>query len=205
LLERGGGLGFLGSSQWSRRVWHGWYGVVASIAGGPWPEGPAQKVFKPSCGLLRLVNYKGGASAKYWAAFPASKARLGKSLIDETAVRRVAARVGCSDWGRLERACAILKDGADIGCKGMARTASFSKNAASAIQCGYQVSDAVAAWITKGFASGPFTEEEVPAGAKIKRPGRRMWTSNGFVGWRNFLWNCAWCSGQHRVPVFTTW
>jgi hypothetical protein len=25
----------------------------------------------------------------------------------------------------------------------------------------------VAAWITKGFASGPFTEEEVPAGAKI--------------------------------------
>lgn len=160
-------LGFLGSSQWSRRVWHGWYGVVASIAGGPWPEGPAQKVFKPSCGLLRLVNYKGGASAKYWAAFPASKARLGKSLIDETAVRRVAARVGCSDWGRLERACAILKDGADIGCKGMARTASFSKNAASAIQCGYQVSDAVAAWITKGFASGPFTEEEVPAGAKI--------------------------------------
>ncbi len=80
------GSGNAGIDTWRFRiftmVWHGWYGVVASIAGGPWPEGPAQKVFKPSCGLLRLVNYKGGASAKYWAAFPASKARLGKSLID---------------------------------------------------------------------------------------------------------------------------
>ncbi len=75
--------------------------------------------------------------------------------------------MGCGNWGKLEQACAILEGGADIGCRGTARAATFSRNAASAINCGYQVSDAVASWIQKGFAAGPFEEEEVPAGAKV--------------------------------------
>jgi len=156
-----------GPSLWSQRVYRGWRGVVASIAAGPWPAEPVQKVFKPCCGLLRLMNYKGGANSQYWEKFPVNKNRLGKSLIEANAVRRVAARVGCGNWERLERACAILESGADIGCRGTARAATFSKNAASAINCGYQVSDAVASWIKKGFAAGPFEEEEVPAGAKV--------------------------------------
>ena len=137
------------------------------MVAGPWPAAPVQKVFKPACGLPRLANYKGGASLKYWASFPASRVRLGKPLIAASAVRAVAARVGCRDWVRLEKACAILEEGANIGCRGPARAASFSKNAASALQCGYQVSDAVASWIKKGFVAGPFSEEEVPAEAKI--------------------------------------
>ncbi len=121
-----------------------YFEVVASIAAGPWPAEQVQKVFKPCCGLLRLMNYKGGANGQYWEKFPVNKNRLGKSLIEANAVRRVAARVGCGNWERLEQACAILENGADIGCRGTARASTFSRNAASAINCGYQVSDAVA-------------------------------------------------------------
>ncbi len=113
------------------------------------------------------MNYKGGASGQYWEKFPVNRNRLGKSLIEANAVRWVAARVGSGNWERLGRACAILERGPDIGCRGTARAATFSKNAASAINCGYQVSGSVASWIQKGFAAGPFEEGEVPAGAKV--------------------------------------
>jgi hypothetical protein len=58
-----------------------------------------------------------------------------------------------------------LEKGADIGCKGEFRNASFSKNAESAFKFPAEITDAVAAWITKGFAKGPFEEPE--PGAKV--------------------------------------
>ena len=126
-----------------------WSKVIIGIVVGPWLAGPAQKAFKPCFPLPRLVNYNGGASAKYLEKFPTNRVQLGRALIAVSAVRAVASRVGCGYLKRLERACKILETGADIGCRGPARAASFSKNAASAVQCGYQVSDAVASWIQK--------------------------------------------------------
>jgi len=43
----------------------------------------------------------------------------------------------------------------------------MSNNSPSAFQFGEQITDAIADWITEGFAAGPFTREEVPLGAKI--------------------------------------
>ena len=44
-----------------------------------------------------------------------------------------------------------------------------SSNVASAEKFGRQVLDAVADWVKKGFAAGPFEEEEGPAVDKISR------------------------------------
>jgi len=63
--------------------------------------------------------------------------------------------------------CQDLRYGADIGCHGIARNGSVSKNASSAFQFGRHVSDAIADWLHKGFADGPYEEWEVPSDAKI--------------------------------------
>lgn len=63
--------------------------------------------------------------------------------------------------------CQRIRDGADIGCKGKFRSASTSTNAPSAYQYGAEVSDAIAAWVDKGFAYGPVSMGHVPSDAKI--------------------------------------
>ncbi len=44
---------------------------------------------------------------------------------------------------------------------------SVSKNAESSYCFGDRVTDAIADWLKKGFAAGPFDEDDVPAGAKV--------------------------------------
>ena len=68
---------------------------------------------------------------------------------------------------RVEIVCRELKDGADIGCRGAARAATASKNASSCTGQEAAISEAVAGWVLKGFAAGPFEKAEVPAAAKI--------------------------------------
>jgi len=63
--------------------------------------------------------------------------------------------------------CERIRNGANIGCKGNFRSASSSTNAPSAYQYGAEVSDAIAAWVDKGFAYGPVTRDQVPPDAKI--------------------------------------
>ena len=60
-----------------------------------------------------------------------------------------------------------IERGADIGCRGAARLPSRSSNAASAFDCGPQVTDAIAEWVQKGYAYGPVDATAVPPGAKI--------------------------------------
>jgi len=63
--------------------------------------------------------------------------------------------------------CKDLEEGADIGCKGSARNSSYSSNAPSAYEFGPEVTDAIADWITQGFAAGPFDPSHRPANAKV--------------------------------------
>jgi hypothetical protein len=53
-----------------------------------------------------------------------------------------------------------LEQGADIGCRGEFRNASFSKNAESAFKFPAEITDAIEAWITKGFAKGSFDKPD---------------------------------------------
>ena len=60
-----------------------------------------------------------------------------------------------------------LTQGADIGCRGPFRRPGWSSNAPSALQNGYQVSDAIGEWVRKGFAYGHVDLHEVPESAKF--------------------------------------
>jgi hypothetical protein len=79
----------------------------------------------------------------------------------------LAQAVGCTDWGRLEKVCADLRSGADIGCTGEFRGPTCSGNAPSAYQYPHEVTEAIAEWVEKGFAKGPFPANERPKGVKI--------------------------------------
>jgi hypothetical protein len=68
---------------------------------------------------------------------------------------------------RLEAVCRDLENGADIGCRGDARSPTVSSNASSAYDCGAEVTDAVAGWVEDGIAAGPFDPALRPSNAKV--------------------------------------
>jgi len=131
------------------------------------PPPVARKLFVPKHSLPVLNDYKTAPPDEFWAAFPSNRQIAGKSAINPKKLRSLALGVGCSDWERLELAISDLENGCDIGCRGTPRNGSVSNNAPSAFQFGQQISDAIADWITEGFAAGPFSKDEVPPDAKI--------------------------------------
>ncbi len=140
---------------------------MATVIVGGWLAATEKKVFKPKHGLPVLPDYNRQAEDWYWEAFPVAHVEVGESLVNHSELVSLAHQYGCEDWDRLFKVCQDLKYGADIGCKGQARTATHSKNSESAFTFGEQVSDAIADWLKKGFAAGPYAEHQVPANAKI--------------------------------------
>ena len=134
---------------------------------GGWLAEPERKSFKAKHNLPVLECYNHGAPEWYWEQFPQRRAVVGHSMVDREQLVRLAQEHGSENWDRLFRVCQDLQYGANIGCKGYPRTPTCSKNASSAFTFGEQVSDAIADWISKGFAAGPFEEHEVPAEAKV--------------------------------------
>jgi len=125
---------------------------------------PPAKKFKPKHDLPVLKDYRVPAPPSFWDKFPSNTMPVGKSMINGTELKRLATAAGC--WTTADEA--IFKDlteGADIGCKGRFRQASFSKNAESAFLFPQEITDAIAAWIVKKFAKGPFDQPE--EGAKV--------------------------------------
>ena len=55
-----------------------------------------------------------------------------------------------------------LKEGVRLGVKEEFKVSSVSNNAASSMEYGEQVTDALVGWLHEGFAIGPFDTEEVP-------------------------------------------
>ena len=64
--------------------------------------------------------------------------------------------------GTLEKVVKDLREGARLGVKPEFRKPSNASNAPSAIEAGYEVTDAVLGWLHDGYAMGPFEKEEVP-------------------------------------------
>jgi hypothetical protein len=88
----------------------------------PDPELPPPKVFKPKHSLPPVIDYKVDPGSEFWAKFPANNTRVGKSTIYPHKLRNLAWSVHFRDKELLEQVCRDLEDGADIGCKGAART-----------------------------------------------------------------------------------
>ena len=105
--------------------------------------------------------------AEFWGKFPRKRDQTGTVLVTAMKLMSLALAVGGVDMGMVELVCQDLEQGADIGCRGVAREPTVSGNAASCRQYPEQITDAVGGWLEKGFAAGPFSKEEVPAHAKI--------------------------------------
>jgi len=127
---------------------------------------PDMKVFKPKNNLMVLDDYGTPAPHEFWRRFPVNNCRHRDALIDHVKLRILADRAGIHGQ-HVEDVCRCLQDGANIGCEGDARAASRSKNSASALQYGRQVTDAIATWIKKGFVRGPVDIDAVPSSAKV--------------------------------------
>jgi hypothetical protein len=123
-----------------------------------------RKISKQNTIYRCLNDYRKPAPDLFWERFPSNKAGVGKSMICGKKLKAMAEATGC--WTVADEA--VFKDlegGADIGCRGKFRAQSHSKNAESAFLFPQEITDAIASWITKGFAKGPFDEPE--EGAKV--------------------------------------
>jgi len=88
-------------------------------------------------------------------------------MINPIAIEAAVQQWGCGARESLRKLLKDLECGADIGCRGEYRSSSVCNNAPSAFEFGYQVTDAIADWVHKGFAYGPVDQSDVPAIAKV--------------------------------------
>ena len=145
----------------------GWTSIVLGIMAGDWLAPPKQKIFKQKHNVSELVDYATAAHEGFWEGFPKQLDMSLPVIWNVEELVKLAHEVGCEDWNRLWLVCQDIKYGANIGCTGVGRTPTISGNAKSAHTFGKQVTDAIADWIVKGFAAGPFEEHEIPADAKV--------------------------------------
>ena len=121
--------------------------------------------------------------------------------------------------GTLDKVVKDLKEGARLGVKQEFRVPSNASNAPTAIDAGYEVTDAVLGWLRDGYAMGPFEKEEVPfksykiSGlmAKIKPNGKarvinnmsggRPNAVNGGIDKRDFVYSMSSTKAWIRIMV----
>ena len=127
---------------------------------------PPPKIFKSKLGLPATHSSEDPGAA-FWAAFPVNKCLNKTALISATKLYSLAAAAGIANMDAVAVVCKDLTDGADIGCRGAARSHSVSKNSVGCDDYRAEISEAVAGWVIKGFAAGPFLEAELPATAKV--------------------------------------
>jgi len=125
------------------------------------------KEFKPKFPEIDVQKDYHNITDEAWSKFPVNKNSVGRSNINGLALKRTADALGCSDQERMHRVLNRIKAGADIGCRGVHRSPTVSKNSREAYKVGRQVTDAIASWVKDGYVQGPVEEEDVPADAKV--------------------------------------
>ena len=144
-----------------------WAGVLLQAAQDGRRPGISKKIFKPKHPeLQKLCSYKGKASEGFWAHFPKNYAWPGKSLVDAKALEQLGRELNLIDE-RFETVLNDLRHGALLGCRGEPRLPTRSSNSASAYEFGWQVTDAIACWASKGFVYGPVAPSALPKAAKV--------------------------------------
>ena len=149
-------------------MWHKWrrcFEEAAATVEMPELEKKAFKARFPN--IKRLTAYDKDPGPEFWDSFPSNLSEEISPDFNPAALRTLARKLGTRNMDRVERVAGNLANGADIGCRGVYRAATFSSNAASASEAGPEVTDAIAGWIVDGYAFGPVSEEDLPAGAKV--------------------------------------
>ena len=128
---------------------------------------PVKKFTPKYPGIPILDDYRVAAPEAYWRLFPHNKKCPAESSVKHEKLKQLIDTLGVTEPDRADRVLERMRNGANIGCEGRYREPSRSKNSPDSYNHGPQISDAVAAWIDKGFAYGPVDGKEVPATAKI--------------------------------------
>ena len=123
--------------------------------------------FSPKYRLPVVTDYRRDPGSEFWDGFPSNRSREAKSLVSPVQLLCLAHGVGGVDMEIVEKVVKDLQEGAVIGCRGAAREGSVSRNASSCFDYPAQITDAIAGWLAKGFAAGPFLKQELPEGAKV--------------------------------------
>ena len=153
-------LGWRNLDEDKRTLWR----MFSDVAVKGRPDPIKKKKFNPKFDLPILNNYGVDPGRAFWKKFPANYQFPGKSMIDHRALRILLKEHNIAPNE------AVLRDlefGASIGCSGDARLPSKSSNSKSALEHGYQVTDALADWIKKGLAFGPIKSDKLPKNAKV--------------------------------------
>ena len=143
-----------------------WIKRVEEVWAAPPLPAPSRKTFQAKNALPRLRSYREDPVPGFWEKFPVNKEAAGWSLIKGDKLRVLAERVGYRG-AQLDLLLKDLGSGADVGCRGSSRKATWSGNAASAYEFGEQVTDAVASWVVNGFVMGPVDRADLPGGVKV--------------------------------------
>jgi hypothetical protein len=156
-----------GYSDRTREQLEFWKQRVMTAVGEAEPAEENRRVLEARLDFSSIKGFRQQAPPEFWEKFPVNYDDIGKSLVNPVKLESLARAVGCGDWERLETVCGDLGKGADIGCTGEYREPSVSRNAPSAYEYPKEVTEAIADWIKKGFAKGPFDEKSRPANVKI--------------------------------------
>ena len=144
-----------------------WMGIWRFVAISDPPALPPLKVFKPKHDLPILPNYRQAAPEEFWNSFPSNYVQPAISLVNGQVLQRMALETGRVCPILLQAVVSDITLGASIGCKGYCRRPTKASNAPSAYTDGRKVTDAIADWVSKGFAYGPLPLSDVPKGAKF--------------------------------------
>ena len=128
---------------------------------------PPPKTFKPKHPLPTLDSYKEDAPDWFWIDFPSNLRQPAPPIVNADRLEELALETDFPDKVLLARIVKDVREGAKIGCKEEFRVPSSATNAPSAFKDGAKVTDALADWVSKGFAYGPLDPSEVPASAKF--------------------------------------
>ena len=123
--------------------------------------------FVPKFRLPIVNDYRKDPGSEFWAGFPVNRSRAAKSLVSARKLQCLAHGIGGVDMNVVEKVVRDLEEGAIIGCRGNARGGTVSRNASGCFDYPAQITDAIAGWLSKGFAAGPFSERELPEGVKV--------------------------------------
>lgn len=125
-----------------------------------------KKIFTPKVKLPHVLD-RTCPDLTFWEQFPKNLSITGKSMINGIRLLSLALAVGVVDTDRLNLVYADITKGADIGCQGVGRQKTVSKNSKSCDFFPEHITDAIACWINNGYAAGPFNPSEIPSDAKI--------------------------------------
>ena len=139
--------------------------LLITQASAPFMAEGKQKEFQAKHGITKLKDYSVAPTDDFWEQFPKmswEEAKHTKCGINSGLLLELGRQVDYPDMASLQAAYRDLEQGARLGVSPEHYMASSSTNAPSALECGEEVTDALAGWVKSKFAMGPFGPDEVP-------------------------------------------